>query len=112
MASLSSIYIKAETLKTLLDTVTTKGENGVELTISLNDESKSFERKDGTKSYQNASAWVSQTKEQREEKKDRYYVGNGKVFWTDGKITLAEREQAGGIEEAKVIPPQKDDLPF
>ncbi len=51
----------------------------------------------------------SQTKEEREAKMPKTYLGNGKVLWTDGKVTLAERE------EEKVLVPvdeQSGDLPF
>jgi hypothetical protein len=102
MASLNTIYIKAEVLKVLADTVAKKGDKGVELTISLSDEANQY--------GQNVSAYVSQTKEQREAKTPRYYVGNGKTYWTDGKIT--KREAATPVEDAKVIPADKDGLPF
>ena len=85
MSNLSSIYIKKENLKTLLEVVEKKGDKGVELTISTNDETNEY--------GQNISAYVAQTKEQREVKKQKFYVGNGKVFWTDGKITVAEKRQ-------------------
>lgn len=77
MASLSSLYIKLETLKTLVDTLEKKGERGIELTISLSDEANKFD--------QNVTAYVSQTKEQREQGKPRYYVGNGKTYWSSDK---------------------------
>ena len=32
----------------------------------------------------NASIMISQTQEEREAKKPRTYIGNGKVVWTDG----------------------------
>jgi hypothetical protein len=72
----------------------------VNLTMAVNDE---------TRYGNNTSIYVSQTKEEREAKKQRSYLGNGKVLWTDGKITLAEREQ-----EAEQAPQQKEvaDLPF
>jgi hypothetical protein len=58
------------------------------------------------------SAYISQTKEQREAKTPRYYVGNGKCFWTDGVIKIAEKKAevhtAVPIEQAAVT----DDLPF
>jgi len=98
MASLSTIYIKKETLKTLLDVVTKKDEKGIEITISINDESNQFS--------QNLSSYVSQSKEQREAKKDKFYVGNGKVFWTDGKISVATKK-----EDVTVNEPESD-LPF
>ena len=72
----------------------------VNLTMAVNDE---------TRYGNNTSIYVSQTKEEREAKKQRSYLGNGKVLWTDGKITLAEREQ-----EVEQAPQQKEvaDLPF
>ena len=51
----------------------------------------------------------SQTKEERDAKMPKNYLGNGKVVWTDGTVTLAERE------EEKVLVPvdeQSGDLPF
>ena len=104
MSSLSEIYIKKETLETLLKTVNAKGEKGVSLTISIGDETNQY--------GQNLSGFVSQTKEQREAKKDKFYVGNGKVFWTDGKITKAEaRQQEQGQTQQQ--PTAEDEvLPF
>lgn len=104
MGSLSTIYIKRETLKTLLDVVSKKDEKGIEITISTNDDSNQF--------GQNVSSYVSQTKEQREAKKDKFYVGNGKVFWTDGKVFVGvkkeETHQATPITESY----DEDPLPF
>ena len=78
------------------------GKNGkvyVNLTISVNDE---------TRFGNNTSIYVSQTQEEREAKKPRTYIGNGKVVWTDNKITLAEREEAKEVvQEAET-----SDLPF
>lgn len=102
MASLSSIYIKKEVLETLLKGVNAKQEKGIELTISINEETNQY--------GQNLSGYVSQSKEQRDAKKDKYYVGNGKVFWTDGKITLATKKEAE-VHTAEVIN-NNDDLPF
>ena len=102
MASLNSLYIKKETLKTLLETVETKQEKGVELTVALNDEVNQY--------GQNVSAWVSQTKEQRDEKKQRFFTGNGKTFWSDGKITVAKEAEPETAETVKREPDL--DLPF
>lgn len=82
MSTLLDLYIKESTLQTLLDTVRKKGEKGIALTVSVSDESNEY--------GQNVSAYVSQSKEQREEKKPRFYAGNGKVFWTDGKVVKAD----------------------
>ena len=105
MAVLSDIYIKTEVLETLLNTVKKKGEKGISITVSIQDESNQW--------GQNASAFVSQTKEQREQKKDRFYVGNGKVFWTDGKVVKAEKKEGGGSPSpAGNYQSDEDSLPF
>lgn len=101
MSALSDLYIKKEVLETLLKTVSAKGEKGVSLTISASDESNQY--------GQNVSAYVSQSKEDREAKKQKYYVGNGKVFWTDGKISVAVKSESGASEGALA---SADDLPF
>jgi hypothetical protein len=104
MSSLSEIYLKKETLETLLKTVTAKGENGVSITISTSDETNNY--------GQNVTSFVSQTKEQREAKANKYYVGNGKVFWTDGKITVAKKKD--DVTAPVQAPAQEsfNDLPF
>lgn len=103
MALLADIYIKAETLKTLADTVAKKGDKGISITISANDETNDY--------GQNVTSYVSQSKEDREAKKNKFYVGNGKVYWSNGKVTLAEKKA-----EAKQAPAQVQDsdneLPF
>ena len=48
----------------------------------------------------------SQTKEEREAKVQRNYLGNGKVVWTNDIIKLAEKE------EAVNTPAASNDLPF
>jgi len=103
MGSLSSIYIKKEVLETLLKVTDKKGEKGIELTISIGEETNQY--------GQNLSAYVAQSKEQREAKKEKYYVGSGKVFWTDGKITVATAKTE--VHDAKPITEEEpDDLPF
>lgn len=100
MASLSEIYIKKDVLETILKTINAKNEKGILITISQNDETNKY--------GQNVTGFVSQTKEQREQKKDKFFVGNGKTFWTDGKITIAEkRENASNDTGAET-----DDFPF
>lgn len=93
MASLNSLYIKKEVLETLLNVLTKKGEKGIELTVNISDTENQY--------GQNVSAWVSQSKEQRQAKKERYFVGNGKQFWTDGAQPSKQSESVAD-----------DDLPF
>lgn len=105
MASLNDLYIKKETLEVILKTIEKKGDKGISLTVSINDESNQY--------GQNLSAYVSQSKEDREAKKDRFYVGNGKTFWTDGKITVAEKQQNDSVvSDAVVVEDEDEDLPF
>lgn len=105
MASLSNIYIKTETLETLLNVVKKKGEKGIYIDISISDETNQW--------GQNVSSWVSQTKEQREAKKDRFYVGNGKCFWENGKIAIAKKkEEVSQSADVSTQEASDDLLPF
>ncbi|QDP58908.1 MAG: hypothetical protein Unbinned5607contig1000_56 [Prokaryotic dsDNA virus sp.] len=75
------------------------GEKGVyiDLTLSVNDEPNQF--------GQTISAWVEQSKEERENKVDRVFVGNGSVIWTDGKeLPVRTKEQTTSTDGV--------DLPF
>lgn len=81
MTSLSNIYITKETLETILITLEKKKETGVSLTIELRDVPKVFTTKTGNEITQDVAAWVEQSKEDREAKKKRFYVGSGKTFW-------------------------------
>lgn len=74
------------------------GKKYLSIQISVNDE---------TKYGNNVSVAIGQTKEQREAKVDKTYLGNGKVVWTDGKITLADKQDQPQMKSS-----QKDDLPF
>ena len=104
MALLADIYIKAETLRTLADTVAKKGEKGISITISANDETNDY--------GQNVTSYVSQSKEDREAKKTKFYVGNGKVYWSNGKITLAEKKAEAKQAPAPVQDSNDNELPF
>ena len=68
----------------------------VNITASINDDSRFGN---------NVSFSLSQSKEQREAKEPKTYIGNGKVVWTDGKISLATKEEV-------VAETESGDLPF
>ena len=88
MASLSEIYVKKSTLETMLKALNAKQgkeSEGVKITISLADQPSKF--------GQNVSAYVAQTKEQREAKTPLFYVGNGKTFWSKGETPVPQREE-------------------
>ena len=83
-----------------------KGKDGAvyyNFTIAVNDE---------TRYGNNVSFMDKQTKEERDAKMAKTYLGNGNVFWTDGKITLAEREDKPEFESVTKTHLVKDDLPF
>ena len=97
MASLINLNINVENLP---KEKFVKGKKGVyyNFTISVNDDTNQF--------GQNVSAFDSQTKEEREAKKPKQYIGNGKVVWTDGKSTKAQQEAQTQDNDNNV------DLPF
>ena len=106
MASLSEIYVKKSTLETMLKALNAKQgkeSEGVKLTISLSDQPSKF--------GQNVSAYVSQTKEQRDAKTPLFYVGNGKTFWTKGETPVPQREDPKQ-EQKPVTSGNENDFPF
>jgi hypothetical protein len=63
-----------------------KGKDGAvyyNMTISVGDESRYGN---------NVALFDSQTIEEREAKKQKNYVGNGRVVWTDGNVVLGEKD--------------------
>jgi hypothetical protein len=73
----------------------------VNLTMSVNDE---------TRYGNNTSIYVSQTQEEREAKKPKTYIGNGKVVWNNGSIVNAEKENQQQTVESNTT--ETADLPF
>jgi hypothetical protein len=67
-------------------------------TIGVNDDSNQY--------GQNVSLTDSQTKEEREAKKPKTYLGNGNVVWTDGNIKVADKKVEVTAKEVE------SDLPF
>ena len=79
-----------------------KGKKGTyyNFTLSVNDDTNAY--------GQNVSAFDSQSKEQREAKEPKKYIGNGSVIWTDSKCVVAERQEEAQPQQAVV----SDGLPF
>ena len=65
----------------------------VNLTMSVNEE---------TKYGNNTGIYVSQSLEEREAKKPKEWLGNGKVVWNDGKITNVVWEDKPQIANKEV----------
>lgn len=102
MATIISVGLKVSDLK-----VNEKGYANIN--VAINDEVNQW--------GQNCSAWVQQTKEEREAKDQRKYVGNGKVVFTnDEGITKPEYKQEvtnGEFNAARnEAPATNSDLPF
>jgi hypothetical protein len=77
MAALTEISIDVKKIdKTKLN----KGQY-LNLTVATRDELSEY--------GQNASVFYAQSKEEREAKTKKAYIGNGKVVWTDGIIKTA-----------------------
>lgn len=112
MATLGQVYFKKETLQQLVDVLTQKGENGVQLTFSMNDEAKYF----NGKNPQNVSMFVSQSKEDKEAGKPKFFVSNGRTVWsnTDGVFVPAyEEPNSSGVSDAVIVDDsESSDLPF
>ena len=72
----------------------------LEVTISVDDQTNQWGK--------NASIYESQTKEERESKASKAYIGGGKVVWTTGAISVAEKSS----NEPKKANPPTEELPF
>jgi hypothetical protein len=58
-------------------------------TISVNDDTDTYGN--------NVSMWIEQSKEERDARARRTFIGNGKVIWTDGIIKLSEKQNKPGV---------------
>ena len=99
MSQLISISISADSLR---DAPFVEGKNGKKyfgLTVSVNDTADQYGK--------NVQVWSEQSKQEREAKKTRHFVGNGKVVYGHGKI-------ANGMQtpSAPSKSPVDDGLPF
>lgn len=101
MSALLSGYITLDKLKEIVRVVESKNEKGFDFTASIGEETNQY--------GQNVSFYASQSKDEREAKKTKYYFSNGKVFWTDGKIQVATKKDAAPVQSAA---PPDTDLPF
>jgi len=79
----------------------------IPVVVSINNEVDQFGH--------NGAVTVDQSKEEREAKEPKIYLGNIKVVWTDGEVMPAAQKQ-GQSQSAPVsqaaAAPTNDDLPF
>jgi hypothetical protein len=75
------------------------------VTITINDDVDQF--------GQQGSLTVQQSKEQRESKEPKVYLGNVNVVWTNGQnVEPAPRDNISSAPAAHKPQPVADDLPF
>jgi len=81
MATLSAVWLKKSDMELMVKKCLATDAKGIELTIAVNDECSNYQ--------QNVKGFVSQSKEDREAGKNKYYVLNGRTYWSDGVATPA-----------------------
>ena len=75
------------------------------ITISLNDDLEQFGNQ--------GPVCVDQTKEERDAKAAKTYLGNVKVVWTNGEnVEPAPRDAAPAPPKQAPVPDEVEDLPF
>lgn len=72
-------------------------------TISISDKTDDYGN--------NVVVYEEQTEAQRKAEEKKTYLGNGRVFWTDGKISKAEFKERKSKEPA-IASNDESDLPF
>lgn len=83
-----------------------KGQKGTyaNLQISVNDEPDQYGN--------DCSVWESQSKEERDAKKDRNFVGNGKIVWSKDVQTTSNESKPEALQFETIVNQTGDDLPF
>jgi len=75
------------------------------ITITLNDETDQFGNQ--------GPVVVQQSKEERDAKTEKVYLGNVKVVWTNGtNVAAAPRDGGPALAQQAAAPAVEDDLPF
>lgn len=100
MSSLLNVSLRVDALPKEKFVMGKDGKVFYNFTVAINDEANQF--------GQNVSAYDSQTKEERDAKKAKNYLGNGNVVWTDGNIKAIKKETA--TQQAAAV--TEDLLPF
>lgn len=81
------------------------GKKYLSLNISVNDDVDNYGN--------NVACSINQTKDERDAKAPKTYLGNGRVIWSDNIIKVApKQEQAPQPAQAQGVGTVEDDLPF
>jgi len=76
----------------------------LDTTVGVFDEKNQFE--------QDVAAWLSQTKDEREAKADKSYIGNGKVLFNSDGVAQSSASPEAAQQAAQSGIDDDDDLPF
>jgi hypothetical protein len=101
MSALLNVSLRVDSLPKEKFVMGKDGKVFYNFTLAINDEANQF--------GQNVSAYDSQTKEERDAKKQKSYLGNGNVVWTDGNIKAVKKEGQPATQQAAAV---EVDLPF
>jgi hypothetical protein len=102
MAKLISVSVCLTDIDKNKITVGKNGKKYLNVTVSLNDEKDNYGN--------DVSLYHSQSKEEREAKAKRSYLGNGKVVWSSDGVTSAPASTAAPATAP--VQGEVDDLPF
>jgi len=105
MGSLISASIKASELKKIdpKKIITGEKDKYIPVTISVDDVSR-FGK--------NVSIFIQQTKEERDSKEKRHYLGNGSVIFTDGNIVKGQKDDSQNNNPTSKQEDLGNDLPL
>lgn len=97
MAQILNVKIN---LDKIIESKAFKGKSGryYDVTITINDEADKFGN--------NVSVYDTQSKEDRENKAEKNYIGNGKTIWASGKTPGVQSQPS------REVPSFDNDLPF
>lgn len=117
MANLGKFWVNVKNIdKARLQTLKS-GAVGFNMSFAINDEVDQFGN--------NVSTWMDQSEDERKAKAKRIYLGNGKLHWSNGIITIVNKDNPDGVVvgadgviakaepvEAEVEADADPDLPF
>ena len=68
------------------------GAKYLNVTIAVNDEKNAYD--------QDTSIYIEQSKEEREAKQNRTYIGNGKIVWSSNPVAEKDTEPDLGVDDS------------
>lgn len=102
MAQLVTAYLTREKLESILKVLKARDLKGIGITISINDDANQW--------GQNVSSFVSQSQEERQAKKDKFYVFNGNTVWSNNGEPVFKKDTQE--KQTPKFESSDNDLPF